>query len=141
MAVVGNKSLYLQEALLAHTLKNTAYTSPVTVYCGIMSDTTTDEECEAGTLTNEITGYTGNRKAITFGSVTEVTNKATVKNSGALEFPLMPAPSGRTIKYAIICDAATAGHILYWAPLAVAKSWNLGDTFTLPIDALVVDEA
>lgn len=141
MAVVGNKSTYLQEALINHVLRNSAYSSPAAVYCGLMSDTATDEECEAGTLTNEITGYTGNRPAITFGAPAEVSDVATCKNTVALEFLLMPAPAGRKIKYAIISNAATAGNILYWAPLTAEKDWNLGDTFTLPIDNLIVGEA
>jgi hypothetical protein len=141
MAVTGAKSLYLQEALIAHVLKSVTYSDPAAVYCGLASDSATDEELEAGTLTNEIAGYTGNRPAITFGAITEATNKATVKNSAAIDFLLMPAPAGRKIHYVFISDAATAGHILYWGHLTAEKDWNLGDTFTLPIDALVVDEA
>ena len=142
MAVVGNLSTYLQEALLNHVLRNTAYSSPTTVYCGIVSDVATDENMEAGTLTDEITGYTGNRKAITFSAPSEVDTKATSKNSAVLEFELMPAPAGREAKYAIVCDAATAGHILYWCPLVsggvpTTKVWNTGDTFRVPADGLV----
>ena len=135
MAVVGNKSTYLQELVITTYLKTGA------VYLGLVSDTATDEEMEAGTLTNEITGYTGNRKAITWGAIAEVLTKATVKNSALIEFLSMPAPAGREIKYVIVCDAATAGHILYWCPLSAAKVWNVGDPFTHPIDTLVVDEA
>ena len=132
-----NISDYLEEKWL-NMLKGTAYTAP-TVYCGIVSDVAVDADLEAGTLTDEITGYTGNRPAITLGTVSQVGGKATVKNSVAIDFVNMPAPAGRQIKYAIICDAATAGNILYWCPLSVQKVWNTGDTFRIPIDGLVVD--
>lgn len=134
-----NISTYLEEKWL-NMLKGTAYTAP-TVYCGIVSDTGTDAELEAGTLTNEITGYTGNRPAITLGAVSQVAGKATIKNSADIDFLVMPAPAGRQVKYAIVIDAATAGNILYWCPLATMKTWNAGDTFRIPVDGLVMDLA
>jgi len=134
-----NISTYLEEKWL-NMLKGTAFTAP-TVYCGIVSDTAIDADLEAGTLTNEITGYTGNRPAITLGAVSQIGGKATVKNSAAIDFLVMPAPAGRQVKYAIVCDAATVGNILYWCPLAVPKTWNAGDTFRLPVDNLVLDLA
>ncbi|MBA7582568.1 hypothetical protein ES708_24499 [subsurface metagenome] len=137
---MANISTYLEEKWL-NMLKGTVYTAPATVYCGIVSDSGNDVEMEAGTLTNEITGYTGNRKAITFGVVSQVGGKATVKNSAAIAFASMPAPNTKKVKYAIVCDAATAGNILYWCPLVVQKTWNLGDTFELPIDGLALDLA
>lgn len=141
MAVTGNKSTYLEEAILNHVLRNTALSSPVTVYLGIFSDTATDEELEAGTLTNEITGYTGNRPAVTFHAPSQVLTKGTVTNDGAVQFVVMPAPAGRQVKYVAVCDAATAGHVLYWAPLTSSKSWNGGDTFEIPDEDLTIDEA
>jgi len=110
-------------------------------YCGIVTDVAIDDDLEAGTLTNEITGYTGDRKAITFGTIAQVGGKATMKNSAAIDFESMPAPDTKKVKYAIVCDAATAGQIRYWCPLTAEKSWNEGDTFRIPIDGLVIDLA
>lgn len=137
---MSNISDYLEEKWL-NMLKGTAYTAPAAVYCGIANDTATDAELEANTQTNEITGYTGNRKAITLGAVSQIGGKATVKNSAAIDFESMPAPDTKKVKYAIVCDAATAGNILYWCPLTVQKSWNEGDTFRIPIDGLTLDLA
>lgn len=133
---MGNIASYLEEALLSHVLKNTAYTSPTTVYAGIVNSTAVDTDLEGGTLTNEITTYTGDRKAITFGTVSQVGGKATVTNSAAVDFESMPAA---TVAYVIICDAATAGNILFWAPLTANKTTNSGDTFRIPIDGLTID--
>ncbi len=107
-----NISTYLEEKWLS-MLKGVAYTAPATVYCGIVNDVSDGSELEAGEFTNEITGYTGNRKAITFGVVSQVGGKATVKNSAAIAFVSMPAPNTKKVKYAIVCDAPTAGNILY----------------------------
>jgi len=129
---MANISDYQEEKWLQETFKD------VVTYCGLIETGDYDAELEAGTLTHEITAYTGNRKAITFGAIAQVAGKATIKNSVALEFLVMPAV---TVKYAIVCDAATAGNILYWAPLAAEKACNAGDTFKLPIDALVLNLA
>lgn len=133
---MANISTYLEEALLAHVMKNTAYISPTVVYCGLVNSAAVAADLEAGTLTNEITTYTGDRKAITFGIISQVSGKATIKNTAALEFQSMPAV---TVAYAIICDAATAGNILWWCPLDTNKTTNAGDTFRIPIDGLVID--
>lgn len=138
---MANIATYLEDALLNHVMRNSEYSRPATVYCGLINDDSDGSELEAGTLDNEITGYTGDRKAITFGAPANVGGKATIKNSAALTFLSMPAPSGKAVKYAIVCDAATGGNILYWCPLAAEKSWNEGDTFNIAIDGLVLDLA
>jgi len=137
---MANISTYLEDILLNLVMRNTAYPggAPAAVYCGLIDNVSDGTELEAGTLDNEITTYTGNRKAITFGAPANVGGKATIKNSAALEFLLMPAV---TVKYAIVCDAATAGNILYWCPLTVEKTTNNGDTFKIAIDGLVLDLA
>jgi len=138
---MANIADYLEETLLDLVFRNTAYPggAPAAVYCGIVDDVGTDAELEAGTLTNEILGYTGDRKAITFGVPVQEGGKATIKNSVAIEFENMPASDTKQVKYAIVCDAATGGNILYWCPLAELKSWNLGDTFRIAVDGLVLD--
>lgn len=126
-----NISTYLEGKWL-NMLKGTAFTAPTT-YLGIVSDAATDAELEAGTLTNEITGYTGNRPAVSFGAITPGGNKSTMPNSAAnIDYAAMPAPAGRQVKYAIVCDAPTGSNILYWCPLSVMKVWNTGDTFRIP---------
>lgn len=137
---MANIATYLEDILLNLVMRATAYPggAPAAVYCGLMDNTAVEADMEAGTLTGEITTYTGNRKAITFGAPADVGGKATIKNSAALEFLVMPAV---TVKYVIVCDAATVGNILYWAPLAAEKTTNAGDTFKIAIDGLVLDLA
>jgi len=137
---MANISNYLEEALLNHVMRNNAYTSPTNVYCGLVSNDASEADLEAGTLTNEITGYTGDRKEITFSApsqtVTGHEGKAAIQNTNLLEFLNMPAG---TVKYAIICDADSAGNILYWCPLDTEKNTNAGDTFRIPVEDLTID--
>lgn len=132
---MANLSSYLEEQLLNHALRNIAYSSPTTVYVGLVDNTAVDTDLEAGDLTNEITGYTGDRKAITFTAPTQVGGKATIENSAQIDFDDMPAT---TVAYAIICDAATAGNILYWAPATTSKTTNAGDTYRISAGDLTV---
>jgi hypothetical protein len=136
---MANFSTYLEEELLDHVLKNNAYTSPAAVYAGLVSDVAADADMEAGTLTNEITAYTGNRPAITWGAISQSGGKSTVSTAtAALEFVNMPAV---TTKYVIICDGATksAGNVLVWAALTTARTTVAGDTLRIPIGDLTVD--
>ena len=135
---MANISNYLEEKLLNHVFRNIAYTRPAVVYCGLVESGDYDAELEAGALTHEITAYTGDRKAITFSAPAQVGGKGTVKNTAVLEFNNMPAV---TVKYAIVCDAATGGNILYWCPLDEEKTCNAGYTFKIPVDGLVLDLA
>lgn len=127
---------YLEEALLDHVLRNTAYTSPTDVYVGLVDDTATAADLEDGDLTNEITGYTGDRKLVTFTVPTQVSDKGTVENNVEISFEDMPAV---TIGHLIICDAATAGNILYHSVPTQVKTANAGDTYRILVGDLTVD--
>ena len=135
---MSNMSTYAEKYVLNMFLRGGAHVEFAACYCGLVDDSGTDVEMEAGTLTNEITTYTGDRKAITFGAPADVAGKETTKNSAAINFLAMPAA---TVKYAIVCDAATAGNIIFWLPLTAEKAVNSGDTFKFEIDGLVQDLA
>lgn len=126
---MANLSTYLEEALLDHVLRNTSFTSPTTVYAGLVSDAASDADMEAGTLTNEITDYTGDRKAVTFDAPTQSGGASITANSAAVEFEDMPAA---TVRYLILCDAATAGNVLWWGQLTADKTTSDGDTLRFP---------
>jgi len=133
---MSSASNYLEEALLNHILNNVAYTSPTTVYVGLVDDTATEADLESGDLTNEITGYTGDRKAVSFTSPTQVSGKATVENDVEITFEDMPAT---TIAFAIVTDSATAGNILYHSAPTQIKTANAGDTYKIEVGDLTVD--
>jgi len=133
---VSNISNYLEEALLNHVMRNVEYSRPTTVYCGLIDDSGTDAELEAGILDHEITNYDGDRKIVTFGAPSQVDGKATIKNLTVLEFQNMPAVK---VKYAIICDAAIGGNILCWCPLTEEKTCQIYNTLKIPVGELVLD--
>ena len=131
--MAGNISTYLEEELLDHVLLNAAYSSPAAVYAGVVDASANDTDMEAGTLTNELTTYSGDRKAITFDAITQSGGASITANSAALTFESMPSC---TVGYVIVCDAATSGNVLFWCPLVANKTYSAGDTCTIAIGDL-----
>ncbi len=126
------KSQYLDQALLNAVLRNTAFTSPTTVYVAL--NTTASTPTTPGT---EVVDANYARIAVTFGA--PVAN--TVSNTGTLAFFGAGAAAGPyTIVEAAIYDALTLGHELYYGSLAVSKTVNAGDTLSFAAAALSVTE-
>lgn len=133
--MAGNFSNYLEEQLLNHVFRGTAYTSP-TAYVGIVTDTATDIDLEGGDLTNEITDYTGDRKTVSFTVPTQIGGKGTIESDVVIDFEDMPAT---TVKYAIVCDATTGGNILMWIPATNIRTTQAGDTYRVPLGEMIID--
>ena len=147
----GVISNYLSKKLLDHALGIASYTMPETIYVGLASDDATAAELAAGTLTNEITDYDDNRKAITMtaaaleDSQDALSDMISVSGGSAIEFADMPAC---TVAWVMLCDAATAGNVLFALPLVVLeagedyldpdpKTVSAGDTFRLPVGQVI----
>jgi hypothetical protein len=125
MAEMAN---YLENALINATLRNTAYTSPTTVYVGLYTSDPTD--ANTGT---EVSGGSYARTAVTFGAPS---NGASLNNA-AVEFPQATASWG-TVAYIGILDAATSGNLLYHTILDTAKTIDTGDIFKIATGSLSV---
>ena len=128
-----------------------ANSGPATLYVGLW--TTTLVDASTGATAGEVTGGSYARVAVTSAltawagtqaaaSTTASTGtNGTTSNNAAITFPAPTAAWG-VITYAAICDAATGGNMLIWAPVTIAKTVNNGDpapsipaaTFTFQID-------
>ncbi len=116
------KSTYAIDAVLNAFLRDTAYTSPTTVYVGLLDGTT------------EVSGGSYARQAVTFGAPAS----GTVTSTDAQTFSSMPAT---TVTNVGIYDAATAGNQLYQAAATASKTTNAGDTVTIAIGGITVTES
>jgi len=121
-------SNYLENALINATLRNTAYTSPSTVYVGLFTSDPTD----AGSGT-EVSGGSYARVAVTFGAPS---NGAST-NSAAVEFPQATGDWG-TITHIGILDASSSGNLLYHTALDNSKVIQTGDIFKIATGNLSV---
>lgn len=98
-------SLHLQNRLLDHVFRNTAYTSPTSVYVGLALG----DPANAGT---EVSGGGYARAAVTFGSP----SSGSVTNTGTVQFPTATLAWGEIDHFGIY-DAETGGNLLSSGPL------------------------
>jgi len=128
MATGTAASDYLENKVLDHVLRNTAYTSPVAVYTALFTVTPTD----AGGGT-EVTGGSYAREASTFGAA----SGGTISNSALIDFGTATADWGTVVAVGIF-DAITSGNLLFWGAMTANKTVLNGDSFSFAIGALDV---
>ena len=116
------KTNYLEDAILNHVLRNTAYTSPAAVYVALL---TAVSDAEAGTVT-EVSGGSGyTRVAATFD---DPSGSGATANSAEVAFGEATDDNG-TVTHFAIYDASTNGNALYIAALDASFDY---DTSVLP---------
>ena len=115
-------SNYLENKLLDHALRNTAYTPVATVYLTLFVGSPTD----AGTGGTEVNVT---RQAVTFGAAAS----GTVSNSSSVSFTSMPAV---TVTHVAVYDHVSAGNLLIHGALSSNVAAASGDTFTIQANDL-----
>jgi hypothetical protein len=125
---MAEMSNHLENALINATLRNTAYTSPTTVYVALYTTDPTD--ADTGT---EVTGGSYARTAVTFAAP----SNGVTTNSADITFPTCTLAWG-TVTHIGIRDALTSGNLLYHTPLDASKTIDLGDIFKITTGNLSV---
>ncbi len=125
-----SKTNFLETKVLNHVLRNTAYTSPTTVYAALF--TAAPGEAGGGT---EVSGGSYARQPVTFS----VPAPDSVSNTLDVTFPTATADWGVIVSFAIM-DVITAGNMLYYATLTPNRTVLTNDQFRFPAGALVVTE-
>lgn len=125
---MAEMSNYLENALINVTLRNTAYTTPTTVYVGLYTTDPTD--ANTGT---EVSGGSYARTAVTFAAP----SNGVTTNSADVTFPTATASWG-TVGWIGILDASTTGNLLYHTPLDASKTIDTGDIFKIATGNLSV---
>jgi hypothetical protein len=125
---MSEMSNYLENALINVTLRNTAYTSPTTIYVALFTTDPTD----AGTGT-QVSGGSYARTAVTFGAPSD---GVSLSNADCT-FPQATASWG-TVAFIGLFDALTVGNMLYYTPLTVSKTIDTGDIFKIASGSLSV---
>ena len=125
---MAEMSNWLENALINATLRNTAFTSPATVYVGLYTTDPTD--ANTGT---EVSGGSYARTAVTFGAPSD----GVTTNSAAVEFPQATGSWG-TVGWIGILDASSGGNLLYHTALDASKTIASGDIFKIAIGSLSV---
>lgn len=150
-------SNYLENAVLDHVLKNTAYTQPTTLRVALFSGTAADvlAALEAGTASATAgnwgyyevltSGTAYGREAATFSAASggSATTSANITFSTATANYDNTAGSGSTITCIAIVDNATvgSGNVLFYGQLDNPKEVLSGDTFQVSAGNLTVSLA
>ncbi len=113
---------FLENELLDHVFRNSAYTPPAAVYLALYTAAPTD----AGGGTEVSTGGYS-RQAITFGAA----SGGAIANTSAVEFTASAANFGTIVAVGIF-DASTSGNLLAWNEITSVVI-NEGDTLNFPI--------
>jgi len=114
---VGALSSYLRDGIVNHVLRNTALTSPATVYLALYTSDPTP--ADTGT---EVSGNGYARQAVTF---TAPVGGAT-DNAAQVSFPEATGNWGTVTHWGIL-DAATAGNLLLFGAFTTPKAYSAGD--------------
>jgi hypothetical protein len=126
------KTTYLQNALLSHVLRNVVFTSPTTVYVGLLTALTNG----AAQTWTEVTGGSYARQS---ASVFAAPSAGVAATNVDISFPVATANWG-TIIAAFIADAVSAGNGLYYGTLSASKVINTNDQFKFLSGSLSVQE-
>lgn len=119
-------STYLENALVNHVLRNTAYTTPGTsVYVGLIKYYETDK-MESGTLTSK-EDFGGSYARVQVTGWDAPSDGAT-QNTGAITFPTATGDWGM-VSGVIVTDHASAGNVLLHGSLTTPRDVKNGDVF------------
>lgn len=123
-------SNYLEDALINHILRNTAYSSPGTAIW-IALYTTDPTDADTGT---EVTGGSYARVQVT---AWDAPSNGATANTNDINFTQATGDWG-TVGWVGIRDNSTGGNLLFHGALTQAKTVNNGDTFKFLAGALDV---
>jgi hypothetical protein len=133
----GEISTYLANKLLDLMFKNTAYSKPST-YIGLYTATIADSDA-TGT---EVSGGSYARKQVNINGGSSPTwdlaTSGNVDNTHAITFTTASASWG-TVVAAAVCDASTAGNILFYDNGVTDQAVGSGDTVSFAIGAFDIN--
>lgn len=119
---MAGKTDYLENKILDHILKNTAYTSPTTVYIALFTAAPSDAYTSGSPDGTEVSGNAYARQSVAFASA----SSGATSNSADITFPT-PTGSWGTVTHFGIFDASTAGNLLYWNSLTASQAIASGN--------------
>jgi len=125
-----NKSDYLRNALLNHTLRGVTFTPPGNRYIALF--TVAPTSAGGGT---EVTGGSYVRKAVAF----TVPTSGNTSNTLAINFDTPTADWGDVVAAALF-DALSAGNMLYFGTLGTPRTVYAGDAIRFPVGFFSITE-
>lgn len=126
---------YLENAVLDHVLKNTAFSQPASLYLGLFTNGSGNaaSNLEAGTLTDEVSGNGYARETVSFAAA----SGGSADNDTTVTFPTATGSWGE-ITHVAVLDASSGGNVLFWGAVTTPKTIEDGDTFQVSSGNLTI---
>lgn len=128
------KSNVSKQMTLNFLCRNQSVAQPTQLFLALYATNPTD--ADVGTETS-YEGY--QRQSVTFGAPQLSGGAATIQNSAAIQFGVVPSAAG-SIGFAALRTAATGGDLVYYGSLAATYQLNQGVQPIIPIGSLTVSE-
>lgn len=125
-------STYAQAAFINASLRGTTLTAPATAGLGL--ELFTADPTVANLIANRVTAGWYTRQLT--GTWTAPANGVT-SNNAVISFPAVTGAQ-ITITHVGIYDASSGGNLLFFAPLAQAKTLDIGDVLSFAVGALTI---
>lgn len=146
VAFATSMSDYLENKLIDHTFRATAYTAPATQYIGLSTTA-----CSDSSFGTEVTGGSYARVAVTSATTAwkgthGTTTGASSGTSGTISNAIVntfPAPTANwgVVTHFFIADAATTGNLNICQALTTQKTINSGDAApSFAVDSLTIQQ-
>jgi len=135
---------YLENKLVDQLFRGQAAPTTTTLYVGLLTAAPSDSgggtEVSGGsytrvTVTSSLANWAGTQAAAS--TVASSGTGGQTSNNAAITFPT-PAATWGLVTHFGIYDAASAGNLLFWGALTIAKTINQADTVTFPAASLSV---
>ena len=126
-------SNYLELEILDHIFGNGTYTPATNIFVALL--TATPDDTDTGSTITEAT-YTGYARKSTAGSDWNTASAGAIDNANAITFDACTGGSS-TITHFALCDASTAGNVLFWG--ALSSSFAVSDGVTPSFGAGALD--
>lgn len=135
---MANMTDYLEGQIRAHCFRTASFTKPAALWIRLWLDTATINDASTGSTAGEVSGgaYAAvQRDPLDANWTAPDTTGGLTDNAADITFTTATANWG-IVRYVGICDAATAGNMLFWGQLTADKTVNNGDTFKFATGAL-----
>ena len=133
---MASKSDYLENKDLDHNLGKTAFTMPTGLYLALCTAVPTDASTGSSITEATYTGYA--RKQIAAADLNAAASGSSTTNVAEV-FAACTGGSSTIIGFAL-CDAATAGNVLYWGTVTSIVISTTATPATVASGGLVVTE-
>jgi hypothetical protein len=129
---------YLEGQIRKHCFRTGSFSKPSALYIALCTAATTDASTGSSITEPSGSGYSRQQLDPSDSNWTGASSTdGKTDNASAISFTADGGDWG-AITHVAICDASTAGNVLFHGPLASSRTINDGDTLTIPANGLSV---